>query len=195
MQEVHATKRLSYRKVLGSKNPSDVLTKYLSADLMGRHLEAIGAEKRGGRADAAPELNSLVSEVLWSEPLRGFSKHVQFSPKVLCRGIPAANTGKSCKSAVKTRMNFRPASKDAVPGGAGELAVKSWADMSEDQESPGGVGDFEISLKLCQELPEFHDNSVDVNAVDVMVRDGGIASAQMAPSEGEPRREVSAMHA
>ena len=184
IQEVHATKRLSYRKVLGSKNPSDVLTKYLSADLMSRHLEAICAEKRGGRADAAPELNSLVSEVLWSEPLRDFSKHVQFAPSVLCRGIPAANTGRSCKSAVKTRMSFRPASKDALPGGAGELAVKkSWADMSEDQESPGGDGGFEVLSKLGQGLPELRNANVDVNAVDVLVRDG-IASAQTAPSEG-----------
>ena len=116
VQEVHATKRLVYRKVLGTKNPSDILTKYISADLMNRHLEAINAEKRGGRAGAAPELNSLESEVLWSEPLKVTTKLVQFSSSVLCRGIPATGKGRSCKSAVKTCATFKPASRSAVPG-------------------------------------------------------------------------------
>ena len=46
VQEVHLTERLSYRKVLGEKTPSDILTKHVSAGLLGKHLTAIGAEPR-----------------------------------------------------------------------------------------------------------------------------------------------------
>ena len=42
VQEVRATNRLSYLKVLGTKNAADVLTKHVPADLLERHLEATG---------------------------------------------------------------------------------------------------------------------------------------------------------
>ena len=63
VQEVRATNRLKYLKVLGSKNPADVLTKHVPAELLGRHLEATGMAATGGRAAAAPELHSVESAV------------------------------------------------------------------------------------------------------------------------------------
>ena len=48
-----------YLKVLGTKNPADVLTKHVPADLLERHLEATGMAATDGRAAAAPELNTL----------------------------------------------------------------------------------------------------------------------------------------
>ena len=65
VQEVRATGRLSYKKVLGTKNPADVLTKHVPGDLLDRHLETIRAEIVGGRAESAPQLNSVESYVDW----------------------------------------------------------------------------------------------------------------------------------
>ena len=64
VQEARLTGRLAYRKVLGSKNPADVLTKHVPADLLQKHLETLCTEVRGGRAETAPELNSIESVVL-----------------------------------------------------------------------------------------------------------------------------------
>ena len=64
VQEARLTGRLAYRKVLGTKNPADVLTKHVPAELLQRHLETLCTEVRGGRAEAAPELNSLES-IAW----------------------------------------------------------------------------------------------------------------------------------
>ena len=62
------TGRLAYRKVLGTKNPADVLTKHVPAELLQKHLETLGVEFRGGRAESAPELNSVESVVLEVSP-------------------------------------------------------------------------------------------------------------------------------
>ena len=59
VQEVRVSGRLAYRKVLGSQNPADVLTKHVPADLLQKHREALGTSTPGGRAETAPELNTL----------------------------------------------------------------------------------------------------------------------------------------
>lgn len=59
IQEVRISGRIVYKKVLGEKNPSDLLTKYMSAELAGRHLEAINARFIDGRAETAPEINNV----------------------------------------------------------------------------------------------------------------------------------------
>ena len=48
-----------YKKVLGEENPSDLLTKYMWAELAGRHLEAINARFIDGRAETASEINNV----------------------------------------------------------------------------------------------------------------------------------------
>ena len=63
VQECHVSKRLHYKKILGTKNPADVLTKYVPSELMNRHMETLGVERRGRRAEAAPELNSVEPEI------------------------------------------------------------------------------------------------------------------------------------
>ena len=62
LQEAHATKRLGFEKIDGSRNPSDLMTKHLSDTLQQRHLEYIGTRAAGGRAESAPELNSVEKE-------------------------------------------------------------------------------------------------------------------------------------
>ena len=59
MQGARAEGRLKYKKVLGFQNPADALTKYMASPLINRHTETLGMEFRGGRAEAAPELNSI----------------------------------------------------------------------------------------------------------------------------------------
>ena len=64
VQEVRLTKRLAYHKVLGTKNPADILTKYVPAELLKRHLATLGTAAIGGRAQAAPELCMMIMEVI-----------------------------------------------------------------------------------------------------------------------------------
>ena len=67
IQEVRTAGRLAYHKVLGSKNPSDILTKHVPADLLTKHLETLGVEVQEGRSEVAPELNTMEVEswVTW----------------------------------------------------------------------------------------------------------------------------------
>ena len=60
IQETAAEKRLSFDKVLGLVNPADLLTKYLTREVMMSHCRRISAEFTEGRAEVAPELNNIL---------------------------------------------------------------------------------------------------------------------------------------
>jgi hypothetical protein len=111
VQEVRVSGRIAYKKVLGEKNPSDLLTKYMTADLSKRHLDAIAAAFVDGRAESAPEIGSiedttveledddgdggLLSWVRKFEVIEG--RKVRFRPSVDIRPIPAVGAGRSCR--------------------------------------------------------------------------------------------------
>jgi hypothetical protein len=111
VQEVRVSGRISYKKVLGEKNPADLLTKYMTADLSKRHLDAIAAAFVAGRAESAPEIGSLedttvelnddggdgglMSWIRKYEVEEG--RRVRFRPSVSVRPIPAVGAGRSCK--------------------------------------------------------------------------------------------------
>ena len=59
VQEVRVSGRISYKKILGEKNPADLMTKHLDASTMNRHLEALDFFFIDGRAHAAPSLCSV----------------------------------------------------------------------------------------------------------------------------------------
>ena len=105
VQECRVTGRLAYHKVLGSKNPSDVLTKHVPGDLLDKHLETIGARIAGGRAETAPEISALesrVTEVEWEQDIGHFldeNKKVSFARVIKLRGIPSHNRGRKCGKA------------------------------------------------------------------------------------------------
>ena len=107
VQEVRVSGRLRYRKVLGTKNPSDVLTKHVPADLLEKHIETMGMTLPGGRAQIAPELNSLESVVMsWTGTLAGCGETagdrcVRFSSTVQFRAVPMENRGRRCRQATK----------------------------------------------------------------------------------------------
>ncbi len=109
VQEARVTGRLSYKKVLGTKNPADMLTKHMPGDLMDKHLETLGAEVQAGRAQAAPELNSAEVEslVLWLEEAlsegESHQKRVRFSTKIAYRAIPQERP----PAAASARPRFR----------------------------------------------------------------------------------------
>ena len=67
VQEARVTGRLQYKKILGSKNPADVLTKHVPRELLDKHLETIGVSIVEGRAETAPGLNmfTVESDVFW----------------------------------------------------------------------------------------------------------------------------------
>ena len=134
VQEARVTGRLSYLKVLGTKNPSDILTKHVDSALLDKHLETISAKVAGGRADSAPTLDSVIESYivhakdsqgeLRKEKLQGM--HVSFSSKVDIRPVPAEGRGRSCRCARK----MRKPSASPRPGSGG-------ADVEEGIDSVG----------------------------------------------------------
>ena len=62
LQEAHATKRLGFEKIDGSRNPSDLMTKHLTHTLQQRHLAYIHTMPTGGRAESALALSNLEVE-------------------------------------------------------------------------------------------------------------------------------------
>ena len=88
---------LEYKEALGTTEPSDIMTKNVLGEVLDKHLGTLGAEMRDGRAEAAPELNSLgvVSWVQWldgDETVRNpRHKTVTFPMGVQFRVIPHAN--------------------------------------------------------------------------------------------------------
>ena len=63
LQEAHATKRLGFEKIDGSRNPSDLMTKHLNDTLQQRHLDYIHARSAVGRAETAPELSNVEEDL------------------------------------------------------------------------------------------------------------------------------------
>ena len=132
VQEVRATNRLKYLKVLGSKEPADVLTKHVPAELLGRHLEATGMAATGGRAAAAPELHSVESAVfLCEEPHE--TKMLRFAAMVSYKAIPAVGKGRKVgqRGGGEPKLTFRAA---CVEGGAGRLLAEPGPRRTEDSK-------------------------------------------------------------
>ena len=112
VQECRVTGRLKYHKVLGTKNPADVLTKHVPGELLDRHLETIGARLATGRAESAPEISSVESrvfEVEWTCKIDGGDKSqvgrkVSFHNIVKFRGIPSDNRGRKCGNSRRSNL-------------------------------------------------------------------------------------------
>ena len=56
VQEVHDRDGVTYRKVLGTENPADLMTKSLSRDMINGHMSRLGQEVREGRAEKGLEM-------------------------------------------------------------------------------------------------------------------------------------------
>ena len=76
VQEVRASGRIAYRKVLGQKNPADLLTKHLGAGVIHRHCDTLNMRWVDGRAETAPTLASVESYVQsWVEDAEFIDEH------------------------------------------------------------------------------------------------------------------------
>ena len=94
VQEVRVSGRIAYKKVLGEKNPADLMTTYMSSELSAKHLETMNMHMSGGRSEAAPTINSLVRG-LYVDTIEGngdeamVRRKVRFNETVQIRWIPA----------------------------------------------------------------------------------------------------------
>ena len=100
VQEVRSEGRLNYKKVLGSRNPSDALTKYMPGVLMEQHLKVIGAEARGGRAESAPTIDSVEPYTIVE-----IQKKVRFHGSIGFKYIEASGRQRPTASARRTRWS------------------------------------------------------------------------------------------
>ena len=143
VQEVRSTGRLSYKKVLGSRNPADILTKHVGAELLQIHLKTLGVEARDGRAETAPTLDTVEPwTISWLEE-EEVEKTVSFHPKVCVRTIPAVGRGRSTSEAKRKKTSWK--GRRSVQGGASDKedrdlwadamkSRKSWAEETEEEE-------------------------------------------------------------
>ena len=69
LQEKVRDKTLSVIKVPGPENPADLMTKYLPAAEIEKHLETLAVERRDNRAESAPKLgmNMLQAPDAWAQ--------------------------------------------------------------------------------------------------------------------------------
>ena len=106
-------------------------------------------EARGGRANTAPELNSL--EAVRLRRLEKNEKRVRFAEKVLFKGIPAEGLGKPCRlsnkvwfvaktkeqkqqKAAPTETNEGQKKTAPLQQKAKHLGWRSWADLADEEE-------------------------------------------------------------
>ena len=108
---------------------ADLLTKYMPAELMHRHLETINARPAGGRAESAPQIDSMEVES-WVQ--KWVDKKVRFDEAVSVRPIPAVGRGRSCR------------------GGAGRAKVATWpVELLEDLEGSGTTSTGTLSASVA----------------------------------------------
>ena len=113
VQEVRVSGRITYKNVLGEKNPADLLTKYMPAELMGLHLATINAQPTCGRAESAPTIDTMEFDDGVKSWVQGWhEKKVRFDEVVSIRPIPAIGRGRFCRKLHKTKWSGKDVSAD-----------------------------------------------------------------------------------
>ena len=141
VQEVRSTGRLGYKKVLGTLNPADVLTKHVPGELLDAHLRTLGLELRGGRAETAPSLDMVTAEHVADEVVLINYKRVSFHHDVQVRPIPAAGSQRPTRYARKLQ---RP-----------------WADGDSDEDEERGTDSVDADEGEFEDMPDYEE--VDAN--------------------------------
>ena len=62
VQQAVRTGQVDLHKVLGTSNPGDALTKYLSGPDLAQHISRMGLKYEAGRAQTAPQLSTSLCE-------------------------------------------------------------------------------------------------------------------------------------
>ena len=159
IQEVRVSGRISYKKVLGEKNPADLLTKYMPSELASRHLECISASTLEGRAETAPELDQVddgrhdddfetrlgdvISVVRW---IRDKSeRRTRFNEIVRVRPIPASGKMRQCTKKEGSKL------RGSWPAGARPQKVARYED-DEDVKSIEGKINEKMIREECGDI-------------------------------------------
>ena len=115
VQEVRVSGRIAYKKVLGEKNPADLMTKHMGVDLAQRHLETLNMKMIGGRSEAAPTIDSIVHG--WFVDTDGNAcdrdverKKTKFLEIVELHYIPATGMGRRTPTRGSSRRRLETAS-------------------------------------------------------------------------------------
>ena len=153
VQEVRSTGRLSYKKVLGSRNPADILTKHVPADLLETHLRTFGVESRDGRAATAPTLDSVEPWTISWVTTEERSKKVRFNKMVEVRPIAAAGRGRSVSEAKRIKGTRPKGSK--VEGGV--VAQQALVEERGDQRSRKEVSNWKEMVKIRRSWADVTD--------------------------------------
>ena len=66
LQQVLRKRLLGLGKVLGTENPSNLMTKHVGLKLLGEHVRSMGCEFVAGRAELAPQIVQVVEDVVGS---------------------------------------------------------------------------------------------------------------------------------
>ena len=102
--------------MLGRRNPADALTKYMPSTLMDQHVETVGLEIRGGRADSAPGLDNVEPHTETNK-----TKRVSFHAIVSIRHIPSVGKCTSLSEAKRTKTRWaNKGLRRSIEGGAAE---------------------------------------------------------------------------
>jgi hypothetical protein len=67
LQQALRKKRLGLGKVLGTENPSDLMTKHVDSKLLREHIHGMGCEFVDGRAELAPQVVQAVGDSIETE--------------------------------------------------------------------------------------------------------------------------------
>ena len=201
IQETRISGRITYKKVLGEKNPADLLTKYMAADLSLKHLRAIHAEFAEGRAETAPEIGSteiddagdrfedindgdIDGEIMsWTRKfvIRN-DRPVRFNEIVKVRPIPAVGLGKSCRGTARTSRrgrwpNEEAAGSDKATKGSVDIVIGS----EEDDKASEGI-------RAVKTLREVESESSDQGSTE-RKESGCEAVGSHEPHEPAPRAQ------
>ena len=130
VQEVRSEGRLGYKKVLGSRNPADALTKHMAGTLLDQHVATVGMEMRGGRADSAPTLDSVEA---YTEGI--IKKSVRFHGKISVVEISARGAGRKVLKgrSEKWHRGVDDEDEDQCSGVRGELMRKALTRNADDK--------------------------------------------------------------
>ena len=67
LQQALRKRRLGLGKVLGTENPSDLMTKHVDSKLPGEHVHSMGCDFVRGRAELAPQVVQEIGDEIESE--------------------------------------------------------------------------------------------------------------------------------
>ena len=199
VQEVRVSGRIAYKKVLGEKNPADLMTKHMGVDLAQRHLETLNMKMIGGRSEAAPTIDSIVHG--WFVDTDGNAcdsnverKKTRFLEIVELHYIPAIGMGRRTPTRGSSRRRLETASGRADAPYGWETQTRNAATstvMNIDEEISVKVHEGQEETAREASMEKVHEDDGDGNREQddvghsdcLMIRGDGQSWADQEPGE------------